>query len=231
MTIVSANDTPEQIADAMRAHGFEPNEPSTQPQVNPADVPLSEVPADEQEIPASADDTTGTGPDPAQPSTEQAPADKKRKSIQKRIDELTAERYTERGKREAAEAEVTRLRAQLAGQPVEAAAAEDVADTVTSLVQPKHPGKAPRFNDFDSIEDYTAAADAHDAALEKYQGDMSTPSNRRVSKSIPVLQPESRNVTKPKFRPNGTRNFRLPRPTSPTSNRPCRPPKETSRRP
>ena len=128
MTIVSANDTPEQIADAMRAHGFEPNEPSTQPQVNPADVPLSEVPADEQEIPASADDTTGTDPDPAQPSTEQAPADKKRTSIQKRIDELTAERYTERGKREAAEAEVTRLRAQLAGQPVEAAAAEDVAD-------------------------------------------------------------------------------------------------------
>jgi hypothetical protein len=197
LTITAANETQEQVNQALIEHGYDPA-PDPVPSAAPADAAAPAPPSSEEGITAPASEPEEIT-EQAQPGeTPQAKAAKTRKAVQERIDELTRQRYTEAGRREQAEAEVARLRQQLADiaagrtpapeVPVQPAAEQP--GILAAPVKPVHPGKMPRQADFDDYEQFGQALDTWEAATQQYQDDLAEYSRKQAIYDFAVQRAE-----------------------------------------
>ena len=167
MEIYSTSDTPEQQAAALEANGYEV--------VTDTPAATSAPNADAPAIPSAPGTTAG---DPETPSTEPQPAvatPKKGKALQARFDELTRDRYAEKGRADELQRQLDAINAQLAGKPPVAGVPTSPAAAEAAPAENQRPirPKKPRQSEFETQEEYEAADVAHDVALVEYEDRLS----------------------------------------------------------
>jgi hypothetical protein len=165
MEIVSTTDTPQQIAAALESNGYEviPQTPTAA-----ESAPTSDAPA------LPSDDGT-TAVDPEATSEEPAPQPdgrKRGKALQARFDELTRDRYAEKGRADQLQRQIDALNLQIAGKP--AAPATPAAETTPAQAQRPERPKMPRQSQFDTVEEFEEALNVYDAALAQHEEKLAT---------------------------------------------------------
>jgi hypothetical protein len=173
MEIVSTTDTPEQMAAALEAHGYQAEKPVQPTAANPTDPA---APPTEQAAPPVEAGTTAPASEPdtnEQTQQQQVQPSKKKAGMQARIDELTAEKYREKGRAEELQRQIDDLKAQLAGKPPAGETPATAAPVQTGPQKPVRP-KKPRQSEFDTVEEFEAADTAYDTAMAQYEEDLST---------------------------------------------------------
>jgi hypothetical protein len=174
MEIVSTTDTPQQVAAALEAHGFEAEAPESPTAAEAAAEPSAAAP--------DAQDSSGdakTAGETDTPQTEQAPQQARKKAkLQDRIDELTREKYQEKGRADHLQTEIEALKAQLealkTGKPeaAETPASEKPAAAPDASGKPTPPGAIPDQAEFDDYQEYRKALNDWQTANAKYQEDL-----------------------------------------------------------
>jgi hypothetical protein len=184
MEIVSTTDSYEQSAAALAAHGYEA-EPKPTAAPPSADSPVEQVTPPTEEIKTDPDPDAGLL-EQVQPGVKPAP--KKKQSAQERIDEITAQRYEERGR---LQAEIDRLKASIEGKPAD----KPIPPPVVEPMKPERP-KRPKQSEFDTTEEFETADGVYDTAMEKYETDLATYTEDRAVAKFQQQQAQEASVAR-----------------------------------